>query len=217
MEKLNVIDLGLCEYAPALELQRELVARTQAGDDLRDHFVLVEHDPPTVTLGRRSEETDLLLTRQELARRGTELHAVTRGGQTTWHGPGQLTGYVITRLKKKGRTLRWLVEGIQRALSGLCGELGVRAAPLPGCTGLWVDTDPPAKIASIGVAVEKYVSYHGFALNVCNDLEPFGWIVPCGARGAAVTSLARQLRRPITVGQVKPLAVGRVAELLAAE
>ncbi len=215
MDKLNVIDLGLCEYTPALELQRELVARTQAGDDLRDHLLLVEHDPPVVTLGRRSDETDLLVSREELARRGTEVHHVTRGGQTTWHGPGQLTGYVITRLQKKGRTLRWLVEGIQQALSGVCEELGVSAGALSGQTGLWVAGDPPAKIASIGVAVEKYVSYHGFALNVCNDLEPFEWIVPCGGKGSAVTNLSNERGRPTTVAEVKPLAVGQVGQLLA--
>jgi lipoate-protein ligase B len=206
MDWLNVIDLGRCEYRPALELQRELVQRAGQGDDKRTHLLLVEHDPPVITLGRRGGEGDLKLPREELRRRGVDVVDISRGGQATWHGRGQLTAYVITRLGKRERTLRWLIDSLESALGEVLGQWKIEAVSREGTAGLWVppgDDQPPAKIASIGIAVERWVSFHGLALNVNPSLEGFSWIVPCGEPGGAVTTMAEQVGGEVTIAQVK--------------
>jgi lipoate-protein ligase B len=206
MDWLNVIDLGRCEYRPALELQKELVQRARQGDDKRTHLLLVEHDPPVITLGRRGNKGDLKLTPQDLRDRGVEVVEISRGGQATWHGPGQLTAYVITRLGKTGRTLRWLIDSLESSAASVLEQWGIEAESREGTSGLWVPgrgDQPPAKIASIGVSVERWVSFHGLALNVNPSLEGFSWIVPCGEPGGVVTSMAEQIGRDVTVTEVK--------------
>ena len=182
----------------ALELQRRLVAGKIAGDP-RDNLVFAEHDP-VITLGRRSANRNLLIPRAELARRGIEVLDVERGGDVTYHGPGQLVGYPIIDLKHAGLGvadyLRFLEAVLIDALRALCIKAFVRK----GLTGVWT---PGGKIAAIGVAVKRWISFHGFALNVNTDLSAFDLIVPCGLSGERVTSMAAVLAQPVDMPTVR--------------
>ncbi len=220
MDWLNVIDLGRCEYTPALELQKELLQRTVQGHDKRTHLLLVEHDPPVITLGRRGGAGDLKIPADQLRRRGVDVVEIARGGQATWHGPGQLTAYVITRLGKKTRTLRWLIDALELAAADVLDHWGIDALTRENTAGLWVAGEnglPPAKIASIGIAVERWVSYHGLALNVNPSLEGFSWIVPCGQVDGRVTSMAERIDGEIEVTDVKPRLIEAIRERIAAD
>jgi lipoyl(octanoyl) transferase len=184
-------------YAQALELQRALVAARRAGE-VPDTLLLLEH-PPVVTLGRSAREEHL--DRAALAARGVEVHPVGRGGDVTYHGPGQLVGYPVIDLAARGEPD---VHAYLRALEALLAEalagLGVPARTLPGWTGVFVaatrPSERPRKIASIGVALRGWVTYHGFALNVDVDLAGFEPIVACGLHEVDVTSVARELAAP---------------------
>jgi len=192
---LGVEWLGRVPYAAALAIQRERVAARRAGT-AGDVLLLLEH-PPVVTLGRRGREENLRVPATELERRGVEVHRVSRGGDVTWHGPGQLVGYPIVDLAARGRpdVHAWLRE-VEAWLLEALAALGVPAGRRDGMTGVFVrDTEPPRKIASIGVGLRGWVTCHGFALNVTCDLAGFADIVPCGLHGVAMTSVARELRR----------------------
>jgi lipoate-protein ligase B len=175
-------------YADGLRLQEALVEARAAGRT-GDWLLFPDH-PPVLTVGRHPSAGSLLADRGTLARLGIEVHTVARGGDITWHGPGQLVGYPVADLTRRGRDLhRWLrdlEEALIRALAGW----GIAAARSPGRTGVWVGDE---KIASIGVAVRRWVGYHGFALNVAPDLGSFGLIHPCGLRGIRMTSVAARL------------------------
>lgn len=184
MSPLYVIDLGRMEYDTALELQEGAVAAVAEGR-LPDLLLLVEHSP-VYTFGRGGREEHLLASPEELARQGATVRRTARGGDVTYHGPGQLVGYPILDLGRQGRDLHRYVRGLEEALIRTLAEFGVPGARLPRLTGVWVGE---AKIAAIGVAVRRWVSYHGFALNVSVDLERFGAIIPCGIPDRGVTSL----------------------------
>jgi lipoyl(octanoyl) transferase len=185
--------LGQVPYAEALAIQERSLAARRAGRT-PDRLLLLEH-PPVVTLGRSAREEHLLRDPAELEARGVAVHRVARGGDVTWHGPGQLVGYAIVDLEARGacdvhRFLRRLEAALVEALS----VLEVKGAALPGMTGVFVSAShPPRKIASIGVGLRGWVTWHGFALNVTADLEGFGDIVPCGLSGVEMTSVAREL------------------------
>lgn len=160
------------------------------------HLLLVEHDPPVITLGRRGGVQDIVASRQRLAELGVEVHEASRGGEVTYHGPGQLVGYPILHLDRHGRTVRGHVRNIEQVLINTLAAFGIAAHRKDSAeklTGVWVDE---RKIAAIGVAVRRWVSYHGFALNVNTDLTHFDLIVPCGIRDKDVTSMARELGSP---------------------
>jgi lipoate-protein ligase B len=180
-------------YAEALALQDEAVAARRAGR-APDRLLLLEH-PPVVTLGRGADPAHLLARPAALAARGVEVHRVARGGSVTWHGPGQLVGYPIVDLRALGRPdLHAWLRALEAALIGAARELGVAAERRPGATGVFVPGRRPArKLASIGVGVRGWVSFHGFALNVTADLGGFRDLVPCGLSGVEMTSLAREL------------------------
>jgi lipoic acid synthetase len=211
MPELKVHDLGKCSYDEALALQERLAAAVRADEAEQAHVVLVEHDPPVITLGRGADESNVLARPKELAARGVQVRRASRGGDVTWHGPGQLVAYPIIRLDLHGRDvhayLRLLEEAIIRALA----KLGVQAARCEGKTGAWVGLD---KIAAVGVSVSRWVTSHGLSINVGADLRQFGLIVPCGIVGRGVTSVSRVLGREVEVGEVKGLLVGALAELL---
>jgi lipoyl(octanoyl) transferase len=171
-------------YLHAARLQHALVRERLAGR-VPDTFLLLEH-PPVVTLGRRARAEHLLAAPEALAAAGAEVWETSRGGDVTYHGPGQLVGYGILDLRGHGRDLGRYLRDLETALIGVLGEFGVAAGRRPGLTGVWVGR---RKVAAIGVRTERWVTAHGFALNVDPDLSHFGWIVPCGIRDAAVTSL----------------------------
>ena len=188
--RLGLLDLGRRGYLETLELQRALCRRRVAGEIDRDLLVLVEHEP-VVTLGRGTRPTSLPLAPTELSRRGVAVVEVERGGDVTFHGPGQLVGYPILHLSEHREDLHWYLRQLEAALIAGLGALGINAERNPGLTGVWTGG---RKIASIGVHVKQWVTFHGFALNVTNDLRGFDLIVPCGIRDVVMTSVAAVLR-----------------------
>lgn len=202
--ELRVERLGRVPYAEALELQAKGVELRRTGA-APDRLLLLEH-PPVVTLGRRARGDHLLASREELAARGIELYEVARGGDVTYHAPGQLVGYPILDLRARGRTdvhayLRELEAGLAEALA----ELGLPTRTRAGYTGLFAAADggPPRKLASIGVGLRGWITCHGFALNVDLDLSGFECIVACGLHEVRMGSLARELgaRAPADLGE----------------
>lgn len=188
---INVLYLGLLDYPTALRLQQTLVGLVKEGR-VGHTLLLLEH-PPVITLGRNAAEQNVVAKPESLAGKGVELFETDRGGDVTFHGPGQLVGYPIFDLR--GFTPRMgaveFVRKLEEALIRTCGDLGLVTQRVAGMTGVW--TDEPAKIAAIGVHISRGVTSHGFALNVNTDLEYFKLIVPCGIADKPVTSLEREL------------------------
>ena len=193
--RLVVHDLGRREYAEVLELQRRLCRQRIAGEIDEDVLLLVEHDP-VVTLGRGTRAESLPLPRRELERRGVDVFEVERGGDVTFHGPGQMVGYPVVDLRKHREDLHWYLRRLEASLIRALGQLGIEAGPNPGLTGVWTGG---RKIASIGIHVKQWVTFHGFALNVSTDLSYFDLIVPCGIKDVTMTSVARELSRDDSV------------------
>ncbi len=199
MPDLAVEWLGTVPYAEALELQQQRVEALRKGGG-QDGLLLLEH-PPVVTLGRGAGTDNLRVSESELAARGIALHRVSRGGDVTYHGPGQLVGYLILDLSaREERDVHAFLRRIEAALGEALGELGVPARTLAGYTGVFVQPGPaepagkpPRKIASIGVGLRAWVTYHGFALNLDLDLDAFESMVPCGLDFVEMTSIAREL------------------------
>ena len=206
MPELWVADLGRVAYDEALELQRTLARDRIAGQIPEDVLLLVEH-PPVVTLGRSSKAGHLTAPADLLAARGVEVFEVERGGDVTFHGPGQLVGYPIIDLKRHRQDLHWYLRQIEGTLIDALAVLGVPTERRPGLTGVW--TISGRKIASIGVHARDWVTWHGFALNVTTDLSFFDLMVPCGIPDVEMTSVARELGRD--PGDVSPLIVESLA------
>jgi lipoyl(octanoyl) transferase len=186
--ELWVVRQGLVSYAEALELQRRVAAARISGELSQDILLLLEH-PPVVTLGRSSKEKHLVASREFLAKRGVELFEVERGGDVTFHGPGQLVGYPIIDLKRHKQDLHWYLRTLEQALISTLAKFGIASERSTGCTGVWTEGK---KIASIGVHARDWVTWHGFALNVTTDLSFFDLIVPCGIPGVVMTSMQRE-------------------------
>jgi len=181
--------LGRVGYLEAARLQHRLAEERKRGE-IPDTFLFLEH-PPVITLGRASEDGNLLAPMSVLGARGVELFETTRGGDVTYHGPGQLVGYGIVDLREHGRDVGRYLRELEEALIRTLGEYGFTAGRRAGMTGAWVDE---RKVAAIGVRAEKWVTAHGFALNVDPDLGHFEWIVPCWIREYGVASIASLLR-----------------------
>lgn len=194
------LDWGRTRYAEALARQEELVARRNAGE-IGDTLVFTEHEP-VYTLGvRRGAEQNLLWTADMLRARGIEVHPTTRGGDITYHGPGQVVGYPIVNLAPR-KDLHAYLRFLEDVMIAAVARYGLIAGRNPGKTGIWIER---RKIAAIGVAVKKWTTYHGFALNVNTDLSHFAGIVPCGITAAdgTVTSLQAELGRTVDLDDVK--------------
>ncbi len=189
--RLIVHDLGRRAYAEVLELQRSLCRQRIGGEILEDLLLLVEHEP-VITLGRGTRAASLPLRRAELEQRGVEVFEVERGGDVTFHGPGQLVGYPIIDLRQHREDLHWYLRRLEAGLIAGLGKLGIEAGTNPGLTGVWTEG---RKLASIGIHVKQWVTFHGFALNVNTDLSYFDLIVPCGIRDVIMTSVSRELGR----------------------
>jgi lipoyl(octanoyl) transferase len=185
---MYVLRLGRVGYESALELQQQLLEARQEGRR-PDTLLLLEH-PPTFTFGARARPEHLLVPSEELEWRGVSLHPTRRGGDITYHGPGQLVGYPIFALSHQGRDVHRYVRNLEEALIRTLSALGIASGRSPGQTGVWVGDE---KIAAIGVEVRRWVARHGFALNVTTDLSHFDWIVPCGIADKGVTSVEKVL------------------------
>jgi lipoyl(octanoyl) transferase len=203
----SVIQLGRVPYLEAWELQRSVAAAVGRGE-LPDTVLLLEH-PPVVTLGRRTEPGELHIPE------GAEVEIVEtdRGGKSTYHGPGQLVCYPIFDLTRHGQDVKRYCRDLEEALIRTMRPLGVEATRIEGLTGIWLHP-PPRKIASIGIHISKWVTTHGYALNVDLDPAPFTqWITACGLEDAAFTSIARELGRPVSVDEVRPHAVAALEDV----
>jgi lipoyl(octanoyl) transferase len=203
----NLLNLGLVPYLEAWELQRSLAASVAQGE-LPDTVLLLEH-PPVITLGRRAEEAELHVPEDA----EVEVVQTDRGGKSTYHAPGQLVCYPILDLTRHGQDVKKYCRELEEALIRTIRGIGVEATRIDGLTGIWLER-PPRKIASIGVHISKWVTTHGYALNVDLDPAPFTeWITACGLEGAAFTTVARELDRSVTVDEVRPLAVQGLADV----
>lgn len=189
--RLLVSELGTLPYSEALDLQRAVARARISGAFEEDLLLLVEH-PPVVTLGRSSKNGNLLASPELLASRGVELHEVERGGDVTFHGPGQLVGYPIIDLKRHKQDLHWFLRQVEESLIRALAPLGIAGERNTGFTGVWTGG---RKIASIGVHARDWVTWHGFALNITTDLSFFDLIVPCGIPAVEMTSVSRERRR----------------------
>jgi lipoyl(octanoyl) transferase len=185
---LAVADLGTVPYGVALERQRSLAEDRIAGRLAHDLLLLVEH-PPVVTLGRGTRSASLPIAPEALRSRGIDVFEIERGGDVTYHGPGQLVGYPIFDLAQHRKDLHWFLRQIEGALIGALERFGIPGERREGYTGVWTRG---RKIASIGIHVRQWVTWHGFALNVTTDLSPFSLIVPCGIPDVVMTSMARE-------------------------
>jgi len=206
-----VVQLGCVPYREAWELQRSLAGAVSQGA-IPDTIVMLEH-PPVITLGRRAEEGELHVPE------GAEVEIVEtdRGGKSTYHGPGQLVCYPILDLRRHGEDVKKYCRDLEEALIRTLAPLGVEATRIDGLTGIWLES-PPRKIASIGIHISKWITTHGYALNVDLDPAPFTeWITACGIEDAAFTTIARELGRPVAVGEVRPHAAAALEEIFGLE
>ena len=206
-----LLNLGETPYLEAWELQRSLAGAVSQGA-IPDTIVLLEH-PPVITLGRRTEEGELHVP-QDAA---IEVVETNRGGKSTYHGPGQLIAYPILDLNRHGRDVKKYCRDLEEAIIRTLASFGIEAVRIDGLTGVWLER-PPRKICSIGVHISRWVTTHGYALNVDLDPAPFtDWITACGLEDAAFTTVARELGRPIEVDDVRPLAARALAEVFELE
>jgi lipoyl(octanoyl) transferase len=202
-----VLNLGQVPYLEAWELQRSLAASVAQGG-IPDTVMLLEH-PPVVTLGRRAEAGELHIPE------GTEVEVVEtdRGGKSTYHGPGQLVCYPIFDLTRHGQDVKRYCRDLEEAVIRTLAAVDVEATRIEGLTGIWLER-PPRKVASIGVHISKWVTTHGYALNVDLDPAPFTqWITACGLEDTAFTTVARELGRPVSVDEVRPHAAAALAQV----
>lgn len=193
--------LGRMGYLEAWDVQKQCVESVLAGGP--DVLILVEH-PPVMTLGASFHEENLLLTREEFEERGVQVVRTDRGGDVTYHGPGQLVVYPIYGVDRHGRDLHKWMRDLEETMILTCASFGLDTGRNPPHTGCWIQD---RKIASIGVKVRRWVSQHGIALNCCNDMAPFDWIVPCGIQGCPMTSLTQERGEPVALSAAAAAAI----------
>jgi lipoyl(octanoyl) transferase len=203
-----VMNLGQVPYREAWELQRSLAAAVSQGA-IPDTVLLLEH-PPVITLGRRTEDGELHVPDDA----EVEIVEADRGGKSTYHGPGQLVCYPILDLTRYGQDVKRYCRDLEEALIRTVGATGVEATRIEGLTGIWVDAPIPRKIASIGVHISKWVTTHGYALNVDLDTTPFThWITACGLADASFTTIAAELGKPVSVDELRPHATAALEDV----
>jgi lipoate-protein ligase B len=206
---LWIIDLGRQAYEEVWSLQKRLSEARQE-ERIPDVLLLLEHDP-VFTLGRQGNWENVLLSREDLQSRGMACVRTERGGDVTYHGPGQLVGYPIVRVPGEGLKVKALVQSFEEVLLHTLARFGVQGRRDPKNPGVWVGR---AKIGSIGIAVRRGISFHGFSLNVDMDLTPFSWIHTCGHQGLSLTSLREQLGRDVSLQEAKPIVASVFVESL---
>ena len=212
MNLLLIADLGLISWADAYALQRRIVSARKAGA-IGDVLLFCEH-PHVITLGRNANRANLLASEHVLQQKGVELHATNRGGDITYHGPGQIVGYPILNLNHIKRDVGWYVRTLEEAMIRAAADFGVTAFRIPGKTGIWVQAGATEeKLAAIGVHISRWVTSHGFAFNVSTDLRYFDLIVPCGIADRKATSLEKLLERGISQNEVKARLTQHCADL----
>jgi lipoyl(octanoyl) transferase len=204
----RVEQLGTVDYAEGLRLQAERIAQRKAGE-IPDTLLLLVH-PHVYTLGRNAKRENLLVSEDRLAQVGAQLFATDRGGDITYHGPGQLVGYPIFDLTQHRRDIAWFMRSLEEVFIGVARDFGIAAGRLAGAPGVWVGDE---KLVAMGVHISRWVTSHGFAFNVNTDLRYFEWIVPCGLRDKGVTSLAKLLGRPVEMDRVTGCVIEQFGEV----
>jgi lipoyl(octanoyl) transferase len=204
----RVEQLGTVDYTAGLRLQAERIAQRKAGE-IPDTLLLLEH-PHVYTLGRNAKRENLLISQDRLAALGARLFETDRGGDITYHGPGQLVGYPIFDLTKHRRDIAWFMRSLEEVFIRVAREFGIEAGRLAGAPGVWVGND---KLVAMGVHISRWVTSHGFAFNVNTDLGYFEWIVPCGLPDKGVTSLAKLLGRPVEMNRTTRLVIGQCGKV----
>jgi lipoyl(octanoyl) transferase len=200
---------GFVPYAEALALQQALVEERRAGR-VPDVLLLLQH-PPVITLGvRGSSRSHITASDSLLASRGVEVHETGRGGDVTYHGPGQIVGYPILDLRPDRCDVHRYVRDLEEIMIRICADYGVTADRVAGLSGVWVGLE---KIGAIGVRISRWITSHGFAFNVNTKLDDFGLIVPCGIADRGVTSLQKLLGRPVSIDEVEERVIARFAEV----
>ncbi len=211
-----MVDLGLMGYAEAWALQKRVVAARKAGA-IEDVLLLCEH-PHVITQGRNGRRENLLASEHVLRQKGVEFHATDRGGDITYHGPGQIVGYPILNLGAIRRDVVWYVRMLEEAMIQATAELGVAANRVEGKTGIWVKSEnAEEKLAAIGVHISRWVTSHGFAYNVSTDLRYFDLIVPCGIADRKATSLEKLLGRSVKQEEIAPRIARHLGEVFGLE
>lgn len=209
---LLIEDWGLIPYKEAWDRQKAYVAQAlQDPHRWQDRLILCEH-PPVITLGRNAHKEHLLFPEEYLREKGIELYTIERGGDVTYHGPGQLVGYPILWLERFRCDISWYMRSLEEVLIRTIATWGLSSTRIPNLTGVWL-LNPPRKIAALGVKLSRWVSMHGFALNVNTNLTGFSFIVPCGIKDKAVTSLEREIGRTIPLVEVKAEVVRHFEEV----
>jgi len=206
-----VVDLGLIAYAEAWELQKRVVAARKTGT-IEDVLLFCEH-PHVITQGRSGKSANLLASESVLRQKGVEYFATSRGGDITYHGPGQIVGYPILNLGAIKRDVVWYVRTLEEAMIRATAEFGIAAARETGKTGIWVGDRAAEKLGAIGVHISRWVTSHGFAYNVATDLRYFDLIVPCGLAQRKATSLEKLLGRCVGLSEVKPRLAAHLGEV----
>lgn len=204
----HIHNLGTIRYQEAWDLQKSLVRKIQE-DGGEDTLLLLEH-PHVFTIGKNGAASNLLIGKQLLDKVGAEVFHVDRGGDITYHGPGQLVGYSIINLAHYKRDLRWYIDRIEEVLIRTIAHYGIACGRVAGLTGVWVGNE---KIAAIGARVSKWVTSHGFALNLNTNLEYFKLIVPCGLQDKGVTSISKLIGKPVEMDEVKAVAARHFGEV----
>jgi len=212
----QIVDLGLVGYAEAYALQKRIVAARKA-EAIEDVLLLCEH-PHVITQGRNGKREHLLASEHVLRQKGIEYYETTRGGDITYHGPGQIVGYPILNLGAIRRDVVWYVRTLEEAMIQATAEFGIKAERVAGKTGIWVRVgNTEEKLAAIGVHISRWVTSHGFAYNVSTDLRNFDLIVPCGIAECKATSLEKLLGRSVEEKEVSPRIAKHLGELLGLE
>jgi lipoyl(octanoyl) transferase len=204
----RVEQLGTIAYAEGLRLQADRIARRKAGE-IADTLLLLEH-PHVYTLGRNAQRENLLIPEDRLAQLGAQLFTTDRGGDITYHGPGQLVGYPIFDLTQHRRDISWFMRSLEEVFIRVARDFGIEAGRLAGAPGVWVGNE---KLVAMGVHISRWVTSHGFAFNVNTDLRYFEWIVPCGLRDKGVTSLAKLLGQKVETDRVADGVIGQFGEV----
>src|SRR5215471_153650 len=216
MSSLLTTDLGLISWADGYALQQRVVAARKAGA-IDDVFLFCEH-PHVITLGRNANRQNLLASEHVLRQKNVELQATSRGGDVTYHGPGQIVGYPILNLANIRRDVGWYLRTLEEAMIRTSSDFEVASFRVPGKTGIWVQAGGvEEKLGAIGVHISRWVTSHGFAYNVSTDLRYFDLIIPCGIADRKATSLEKALRRNVAMNQVKPHLARHLAKLLSLE
>lgn len=200
--KLNILDLGQKDYKEIWDLQK-IIHKKRIDREIEDTLILVEHKP-VITMGKSGKENNLLIPTKSLKDKGIDFYRIERGGDVTYHGPGQVVGYPIFNIKDGLIGIKPFIDRIEDVIIATLKEFGIKGKKRTKMIGVWTETD---KVCSIGIAVKRWVSFHGFALNVNTNLKYFDYIIPCGLKDVTMTSMQKILNKKISINEVKEFLV----------